>query len=400
MKPGTTERHPGGTPILDREAPLPGCSSPGPGPRVVLGIVASLCVGIVSLLVLWQPPFVGSLQQWIRLQIEELFPGSWTFGRILFVGLFSILIGFSVTAIHELGHLIVGVGVGFRCSSMFLGPLQFNAPFRISLNPDVRSWWHGGVTLVPGDPGEFWARAIAMVFAGPGANLLTGCALLLLPFPKGFFSWLFIAASIGAGVTELLLPLRGATFVFDGRRIWMLLRERARGERWLALMRLIADARDGASPESMSVELLAKATAVRDESTDTVIAHAFAYSAAFHQHNDAEAAQMLETCLRYAGHAAPAMREGLMSDAAVFQARRRMRHDLADEWLGTIPLNTPHRWFRSRAEAAILEAQGDTAGALEKLAEVEAAIRRLPESAQRETLLRLLERWKNELCGS
>src|SRR5262249_8965100 len=51
--------------------------------------------------------------------------------------------------------------------------------------------------------------------------------------------------------------------------------------------------------------------------------------------------------------------------------------------------------FRSRAEAAILEARGDTAGALEKLTEVEAAIRRLPESAQRETLLRLLERWKS-----
>ena len=56
-----------------------------------------------------------------------------------------------------------------------------------------------------------------------------------------------------------------------------------------------------------------------------------------------------------------------------------------------------HRWFRSRAEAAILEARGDTAGALEKLTEVEAAIRTLPESAQRETLLRLLARWKGEL---
>jgi hypothetical protein len=65
-----------------------------------------------------------------------------------------------------------------------------------------------------------------------------------------------------------------------------------------------------------------------------------------------------------------------------------------------MPARTQHRWFRSRAEAAILEAQGDTAGALEKLAEVEAAIRTLPESAQRETLLRLIARWKNELGSS
>ncbi|HKB34899.1 MAG TPA: M50 family metallopeptidase [Gemmataceae bacterium] len=400
MKPGTTERLPGGTPILDRETPLPESSVPGPGSRVMLGVFAGLCVGIAALLVLWQPPFVESLHQWILTQVEELFPGSWTFGRLLSVGLFSVLIGFSITAIHELGHLIVGVCVGFRCSSMFLGPLQLNAPFRISLNPDVRSWWHGGVRLVPGDPNEFRARAVAMVFAGPGANLLTGCAVLLLPFPRGFFSWLFVVVSIVAGVAELVLPLRGATFVHDGRRIWMLLRDRARGGRWLALMRLIADTRAGVLPESMPAALLARATAVRDDSADTVTAHAFAYSAAFHQHRDDEAARRLETCLAHSGHAPPVVREALMSDAAVFQARRRKRVDLADQWLAAMPARTQHRWFRSRAEAAILEAKGDTAGALDKLTEVEAAIRTLPASAQRETLLRLLARWKSELGGS
>jgi len=400
MKPGTTERLPGGTPILDREAPLPEPSAPGPGSRVLLGLFAGLCLAVAASLVLWHPPFVEALHEWTLTQVEGLFPGSWTFGRILFVGLFSILIGFSVTAIHELGHLIAGVCVGFRCSSLYLGPLQFNAPFRISLNPDSRSWWHGGVKLVHGDHDKLTARAIAMVFAGPAANLLTGCAVLLLPFPRGFFSWLFIVASIAAGVAELLLPLRGATFVFDGRRIWMLLRDRARGERWLALMRLIADARAGVLPESTPAALLAKATAVRDDSADTVTAHAFAYSAAFHQHKDGEAAQRLETCLAHSGHVPPVLREALISDAAVFQARRRKRADLADQWLAAMPAKTQHRWFRSRAEAAILEAKGDTAGALEKLTEVEAAIRRLPESAQRETLLRLLERWKNELCGS
>jgi hypothetical protein len=399
MTPRTTERLPGGTPILDREAPLPGPSAPGPGSRIILGVFA-LCVAIAALLVLWPPPLVESLHRWILTQLEELFPGSWTPARILFVGLFSILIGLSVTAIHELGHLIVGVCVGFRCSSMFLGPLQLNAPFRISLNPDLRSWWHGGVTLVPGDPDEFRARAVAMVFAGPAANLLTGCAVLLLPFAKGFFSGLFIVASIGAGVAELLLPLRGATFVFDGRRIWMLLRDGARGERWLALMRLVADARAGVLPESMSAALLAKAIAVRDDSADTVTGHAFAYSAAFHQHKDGEAAERLETCLAHSRHATPAVREALMSDAAVFQARRRKRADLADQWLAAMPAKTPHRWFRSRAEAAILEAKGDIAGALEKLTEVEAAILTFPESAQRESLLRLLERWKTELCSS
>jgi hypothetical protein len=349
---------------------------PRPGSRLPFILGIGSCLVLLALLILWRPSFVDSLHR----QIEQLFPGPWPLSRIVFVALVSVLVAFSVTAIHELGHLLVGVCVGFRCSSIFLGPLQFNAPFRISLNPDPRSWWHGGVTLVPDRADRL--RAAAMVFAGPGVNLLTGTVVLLLPYEKGYFSWLFIAASLLAGVVELFLPIRGPTFVFDGLRIWMLLLDPKRGDRWLALMRLIADARDGVSPESMSADPLAKATAVRDESTDTVVAHAFAYSAAFHQHHDAEAAQMLETCLRYAGHAAPAMREGLRSDAAVFQARRHKRPDLAEQWLAEIPVNTPHRWFRSRAEAAILEARGDVAGARGKLADVESALLALPKTPQ------------------
>jgi hypothetical protein len=316
------------------------------------------------------------------------------------VGVISILIAFSVTAIHELGHLIVGVLVGFRCSSLFLGPLQVNAPFRLSLNPDRRSWWHGGVTLVPDRPEKLRAGAIAMVLAGPAANLLTGCAVLLLPCPKGFFSWLFIVASLLAGVIELFLPIRGPTFVFDGRRIWMLLWDRRRAERWLALMKLLGDTRDGVSPELLSPELLVRATAVRDDSADTVTAHALAFSAAFHQHRDGEAADRLETCLAHCGHVPPVVREALMSECAVFQARRRKRPDLAEQWLAGIPASTQQRWFRSRAEAAILESRGDVPGALGKLAEVEAAFLTFPRSPQRENLLRVLQRWKSELGRS
>jgi hypothetical protein len=178
----------------------------------------------------------------------------------------------------------------------------------------------------------------------------------------------------------------------------MLLRQPERGERWLALLRLGGELNDGVLPESLSADFLAKAMAVRDASADTVKAYAFAFMAAFHQRNDSEAAQRLETCLAYSSHATPSLREALMSDAAVFQARRRKRADLADQWLAGIPDTTPNRWFRSRAEAAILEAQGDVDGAMKKLAETETAILATPKSAQRKTVLRLLQRWKSELC--
>ncbi len=87
----------------------------------------------------------------------------------------------------------------------------------------------------------------------------------------------------------------------------------------------------------MPQEFLAKATAMHDESVDTATAHAIAYIRAFYERDDCEAARVLEVGLEYSGWAAPIMREALMSDAAVFQARRRKRIDLAEQWLADIP---------------------------------------------------------------
>jgi hypothetical protein len=129
-------------------------------------------------------------------------------------------------------------------------------------------------------------------------------------------------------------------------------------------------------------------------------AFAIAYSAAFRQRKDSDAAQRLETCLAYSGHTTPLLREALMSDAAVFQAWRRKRSDLADQWLAGIPIKSQYPWFRSRAEAAILEAKGEVDGALNKLVEIERAILALPQNAQRDTQFRLLQRWKADLGAS
>jgi hypothetical protein len=180
----------------------------------------------------------------------------------------------------------------------------------------------------------------------------------------------------------------------------MLLRQTERGERWLALLHLGGELADGVLPESLSADFLDRAIAVRDESSDTLKAHAIAFWAAFHQGKDGEAADRLETCLACSGRATPVLRDALMSDAAVYQARRRKRADLADQWLAEIPVTAAQSsWFRSRAEAAVLEAKGDIDGAMKKLAETESAILALPRNAQRETTLLLLRRWKSDLCS-
>jgi hypothetical protein len=252
--------------------------------------------------------------------------------------------------------------------------------------------------MIPVKANRLAERALFVVCAGPAASILSGCVVLLLP-SKGLAAWSFGLASVVGGLADLV-PFSVGSIVSDGARIWMLLRHRGQGERWLALLRLGADLADGVPPESLPADYIARAVAVRDTSPDALSAHAIAYSAAFHQHKDVEAGRLLETCLSISSCASVGTREALSSDAAVYQARKRKRPDLAEQWLAAIPANAPQSWLRSRAEAAILEAHGDIEGAIRKLEECETTIRALPNETQREMLLRGLRTWRFELPGA
>jgi len=381
------------TPILDRQAPLPPRSAPGSG----LGLLLSVWYGVIAIvaicIVLERP---RRLREWIQFDFQEWFQAQR--GSIGISGIVvSVLCAYyAMIAIHELGHVLAGLAVGFRLRSIRVGPLMLNRPFRASLYRGPGAFVNGVAELIPVPTERLTGRAMVMVLGGPTANILSAIVVLCFPFPGSAFCWAFAVFSVTNGLSDLF-PFESRLGVSDGRRIWMLLRHRGRGERWLALLQLGGEINDGVLPESYSADALAKATAVVDDSADTVTAHAIAYAAAFHQHHDDEAGHFLEMCLAYSGRAAPVVREALMSDAAVFQARRRKRAVLAEQWLADMPTTSQFPWLRSKAEAAILEANGDVAGAVAKLAALETAILSFPRSAQRETSLQLLQRWKSEL---
>ncbi len=393
MNATAAETHISPTPILDRLVPLPPPITPGSGLIIVIAVWLGVLITLAASVVLGRPPI---LRQWILIDFPHWVLGHWRESGIIFIAVSALGVCFAMVAVHEIGHVLGGLCAGFRFSSLRIGPLQFDRPFRMSFHRGPGAAINGVANIIPVTTDKLALRGLMMVLAGPAANILSGCAVLLLPFTKGFSSGLFIFASIANGLSDLL-PFQSRLGVSDGRRIGMLLRNRERGERWLALTKLGAELQEGAMPEALPADFLAKAIAVRDHSEDTVTAHAFAYSAAFHQHKDVEAGQRLETCLQYSSYAAPALREALMSDAAVFQARRRKRADRAEQWLAEIPQTTPTSWLRSRAKAAILEARGDVDGALRKLDEYEKAILAFPNATRREILLRMLQRWKSEL---
>src|SRR5262249_52529361 len=155
--------------------------------------------------------------------------------------------------------------------------------------------------------------------------------------------------------------------ISDGMRLFMLLWKPAKYERLLALAQIITDYAAGLDSEALSPDLLASAVAVQDRSLFTVLGHSFAFAAAYNQHNDHEAARLLEVCLQYAGFASPYWREALITNAGVFQAERRKRIDLARAWLADFPATPIVPYRRLMIEGAILETEGNLAEVLQKI---------------------------------
>lgn len=334
--------------------------------------------------------------RWLDANMGHVIPGNFTLATYLLFILCMLAAGFLAIAIHESGHAVVGELAGFHVNSLRVGRLQVDRPFRISLYRGRGTGAGGWVSLFPVKHDKLVLRATLMLLAGPFASLASAGLLIALPYSKGMFSAWFICISLLIGVMNLV-PFRHRAVISDGGRVRMLLQNRASGERLLAMLKLLDEIRQGVPQENLSPEFLAKAVAIQDNSPDTFTAYAIAYSAAFWQHKDDEAGQKLETCLRYSSVVSPTQRHAIMIDAAVFQARRRKRIDLAEQWLADVPQKTEYPWFRLRGEAAILEVKGDITGALTKLDEVIKLVQATPNQAMREISLRGVSRWKAEL---
>jgi hypothetical protein len=316
---------------------------------------------------------------------------------IVHVAIAAVVTLFLAIAVHEAGHAIAGALLGFRVHSIRIWRLQLEFPFRLSIYRGPSGGAGGWAICTPGTAESLGLRAGLMLAAGPGVNLLSGSiGLLLSParvWPTAFVSW-----SIVLGVVNLL-PIRTGPLFSDGYRILMLLFDRARGQRWLALMTLSKDLLDGVAPESFPQEFLRIATAVEDDSGDTVSAHGLAYSSAFRRGLFDDAARHLETCLRRSSRTSKALQQALMADAAAFAGRSRRDAALAQAWVDDLPAKTVVPWHRLWAEAGVLHARGDREGTLARLDAIESAIRSQATPLQKFSLGGV-DRWRAELTDA
>jgi len=231
------------TPILDRLTPLPVPAKPRRISRSVSTRIWIIGLGILAILVLMWPPFVLSILNWLAKTNEKIDAYILTLSaddpvglRLLFLmiqsGILIALAGAAAVVLHECGHLLAGLSVGFRFRRVRIWKLQIDSSWRVS--------W---CLLNKYDPlGEtrFFAdsmcsrplKAAVMVFAGPLANLISGSALLILPIHKSLISRSFIAISFILVLVNLIPPPAAEGGIHsDGYLLLTLLRRRAKYER-------------------------------------------------------------------------------------------------------------------------------------------------------------------------
>jgi hypothetical protein len=139
-----------------------------------------------------------------------------------------------------------------------------------------------------------------MTVAGPLANLASGLFLLVLPVHKPLLVGFFIVFSFFFGLVNFV-PFCSFGTSSDGIHLLVLLWQRPKHERRLALATVLDHMNEGLELHQISSDLIAAAIAVQDRSLETLVAHIIAYAGAYNQQRDDDAARLLETCLRLGG---------------------------------------------------------------------------------------------------
>jgi Peptidase family M50 len=369
------------TPYLDRQLPLP--ARPSLSWKSFDAKTLLLLAGSVVIAVLVTPLF----GRWLVRHDDWLInPGLGS--RLLHLGIVLIAGYLAVIAVHELGHILGGLATGFRFQHVRISVLTFHRTKGLSFQFRLAAAVTGEAKMAPPSGDAPRSAYVVMVFAGPAANLLTAalCALV-----TGRVIMPFVVMSVVVGISDLF-PFESTFAVTDGLRLKMLFFDRPRRERWIAIMRLSAESAEATQPAKMSPGLLASATAVRDNSVDTVTAYALAYAAAMSRREFAPAAHLLESCLQFAACAKPHVRDALVSDAAVYQAAIRHAPAVASAWLEDLPPKA-RPWLRVRAEAAILEENGEREAAWRRLDEFERTVG----GTREQHLIAVTQKWKSAL---
>ena len=155
------------TPILDRVQPLP-----TPKKRTLWSALAGGLVAGVSVPLLVFPHYSSGPLLQVKTFLLNINP-------LVFFPL-VILMYYTALLVHESGHLLAGLMVGFRVDHMRLGPLLFRPPLRVSVQRHNLFGHAAHALMVPSSSEGLRHKMLVFVLGGVSANLLSGALAVWL----------------------------------------------------------------------------------------------------------------------------------------------------------------------------------------------------------------------------
>lgn len=288
-----------------------------------------------------------------------------------------LLISYAGIAVHELGHVAGGLLARFRFYLYVAGPL------RVEREPDtgrVRVGFNrvvglaGGIAaMLPTGTHDLRRRFGYLIAGGPLASFALGVAAWAAArAAEGTAPVAWIVLNMTALISAALglvtlIPMRSGGFTSDGGRLLRLIRGGPEAEREAATLPLLSLSYNETPPRQWPRDLVERAVALQDASSEECYANLLAYYHALDSGDLVLAGRRLDRALELLEASPKAMHPGVHLEAAFFVAAHRHNAARASEHLALVPPNAfgvtgPER---DRAHAALALAEGDPARARE-----------------------------------
>lgn len=286
--------------------------------------------------------------------------------------------------VHELGHVAGGKLAGFRFLLLLAGPFKLQrTPDGLRLGLNFSANLAGGLAcLLPEDDRNLTRRMAVFIAGGPVASLLLGLVAGLGGWawygsftPLAPPSYGALAGALGLVITGAIslalfvvsaLPATAGGFATDGRRLAMLAQKGERAEREAALTVLVSAAMSGVRAGDYPAELVARVAEHADASGFGLMGKLMGYYHALDRGELATAGARLTEVVAGAAELPQMTRESVHAEHAYWLAVHGGDVAGARAALAQAGGCTFDPATKLRAEAAVLRAEGDQAGATAK----------------------------------
>jgi hypothetical protein len=332
------------------------------GPRawlwVVVGLLAGAAVGwlLGEMLPQRLVPLPGP--KWLKLASLLILPLAWL----------------TVLGAHELGHIVGGWLGGGKFLLWQVGPVMVRrTPTGLRAGWNRQGNWSGGLAAcLPQEPAQCTPAYTALLtVAGPLASFLLTLAALWLAGSLATWDhplsllralaehYMMLTAMFSFMIFVIAaLPYTVGGFKSDGLRVLDLLRGGRPAEQEAALVMLTAASLAGTRPADYDAGLVARAVALQDGSLFDRYAHVTVYYHAADRGDWGAAQAHLDYALAGGDQLAPFIRDILRCEYAWLPATHGRDAAGARAWLETAGRSDFDPAARSRAEAAVLLAEG------------------------------------------